>query len=68
MQPSPDTIATALRVLTAITGNRSPEQSDIDALCAFAGPCPVDVELDVFLCDVVQKALKQHPSARGQTA
>ena len=59
MQASPDTMAAALRVLTAITGNRSPEQSDIDAICAFAGPCPVDMELDVFICDVVQKALKR---------
>ena len=59
---------TALRVLTAITENRRPEQSDIDDLCAFAGQCPLGMSLDVFVCDVVQKALKQRAKARGQSA
>jgi hypothetical protein len=67
MRASLSAMNTALRVLTAINERRQPDQSDIDALSVFAGPRPEGTSLDVFVCDVIRKALNDRAKARGES-
>jgi hypothetical protein len=66
MQHSFDAMTTALRVLTALTEKRHPDQADVDALRSLAGPLPDGMGLDELACEVIQKALNRRSVARSE--
>ena len=65
MQQSFVAMQTALRVLTAITEKRHPDQSDVDALQGFIGSQEQGIGLDELACEVIQRALNRRAIARG---
>jgi hypothetical protein len=65
MQASLDALKTALRVLTALTEKRAPEDADVKALRDYANG-DNSRDLDELACDVIQRALVRRAAARGQ--
>jgi hypothetical protein len=65
MQQSFDAMTTALRVLTAITERRQPDQGDVHVLYGLAGPQREGIGLDELACEVIQRALNRRSAARG---
>jgi hypothetical protein len=59
-------MTTALRVLTAITEKRQPDQGDVEVLYGLAGPLPGGIGLDELACEVIQKALNRRAIARHE--
>ena len=53
MQQTPDTMITAVRVLTAVVGRRDPSPSDVEDLHRFA-PFLADATPDELACEVIQ--------------
>jgi hypothetical protein len=70
MQQSFHAMETALRVLSALTEKRIPEESDVQELIRIAGTKPAGMGLDEFACAVIQKALNHRAEVRpkGRTA
>jgi hypothetical protein len=68
MQDSLSAMKVALRVLTALTERRMPEQSDIEELQRRAQPLgPITrqvVSLDELACEVIRQAVKNRAAAR----
>jgi hypothetical protein len=56
-------MATALRVLKAVTEKRHPDPADIAALRDLAGAQPQDIDVDELACEAIQKALKRRAAA-----
>jgi hypothetical protein len=66
MQHSFDAMTRALRVPTATTEKRQPDQGDVDVLYGLAGPQPGGIGLDELACEVIQKALNRRAIARHE--
>jgi hypothetical protein len=64
MQQSLEAMATALRVLTALTEKREPDSADIQELEAFIGPKPSNIGQDEWVCDAIQSAIRHSQKVR----
>ncbi len=67
MELSVEALKVALRVLTAISERRTPDERDVAALKKLA-PLLADGPLDELACDVIQQALKRRAELRSRTA
>jgi len=65
MELSLDAMEIALRVLKAVNERRSPEQADIDGLCALGGSPLSTTPVDEMACDVIRKALIRRAAIRS---
>lgn len=63
MEKSLAAMQTALRVLTAVTREESPAQSDLDELRKFS-PLMQDGPADELACDVIQQAIRRREQVR----
>jgi hypothetical protein len=63
MEPSKAAMKAALRVLTALSDRREPDQADVDELHWYA-PSERERPLDEVVCDAIQRAIKDREEKR----
>jgi hypothetical protein len=66
MQQSLQALETALRILKALTEHRHPEPADVEELQQYAGSRPEGMDLDEFVCQVIQTAIQRRAIARAR--
>ena len=68
MQRSLAALETALRILKAFTEKRHPESADLEELQQYTGLRPEGMDLDEFVCEVIQTAIRRRAIARKEAA